>query len=67
MEALCKQSKPIGADFVYAWADAKVGMMEAELAAKIMYATFRRRSCRRLRRGRTSGQRYDSSRRGYVD
>lgn len=31
-------SKAIGADFVYAWSDAKVGMMEAELAAKIMYA-----------------------------
>ena len=31
-------SKSIGADFVYAWKDAKVGMMDAELAAKIMYA-----------------------------
>lgn len=31
-------SKSIGADFVYAWSDAKVGMMDAELAAKIMYA-----------------------------
>ena len=31
-------SKSIGADFVYAWTDAKVGMMDAELAAKIMYA-----------------------------
>lgn len=31
-------SKSIGADFVYAWPDAKVGTMEAELAAKIMYA-----------------------------
>lgn len=31
-------SKSVGADFVYAWADAKVGMMDAELAAKIMYA-----------------------------
>lgn len=31
-------SKAIGADFVYAWDKAKVGMMEAELAAKIMYA-----------------------------
>lgn len=31
-------SKSIGADFVYAWPDAKVGMMDAELAAKIMYA-----------------------------
>lgn len=31
-------SKSIGADLVYAWTDAKVGMMDAELAAKIMYA-----------------------------
>lgn len=31
-------SKSIGADFVYAWKDAKVGMMDAKLAAKIMYA-----------------------------
>ena len=31
-------SKSIGADFVYAWTNAKVGMMDAELAAKIMYA-----------------------------
>ena len=31
-------SKAIGADFTYAWEDAKIGMMDAELAAKIMYA-----------------------------
>lgn len=31
-------SKSIGADLVYAWPDAKVGMMDAKLAAKIMYA-----------------------------
>ncbi|MCI8490966.1 MAG: carboxyl transferase [Lachnospiraceae bacterium] len=31
-------SKSVGADLVYAWPDAKVGMMEAKLAAKIMYA-----------------------------
>ena len=31
-------SKAIGADLVYAWEDAKIGMMEADLAAKIMYA-----------------------------
>jgi len=31
-------SKSIGADLVYAWADAKVGMMDADMAAKIMYA-----------------------------
>ncbi len=30
-------SKSIGADFVYAWENAKIGMMDAGLAAKIMY------------------------------
>jgi len=30
-------SKAIGADIVYAWEDAKIGMMDAKLAAKIMY------------------------------
>lgn len=30
-------SKSIGADMVYAWPNAKVGMMEAKMAAKIMY------------------------------
>lgn len=31
-------SKGLGADFVYAWPKAEVGMMDAKLAAKIMYA-----------------------------
>lgn len=31
-------SKAIGADMVYAWEDAEIGMMDADLAAKIMYA-----------------------------
>ena len=31
-------SKSIGADLVYAWNDAKIGMMDASLAAKVMYA-----------------------------
>lgn len=30
-------SKSVGADMVYAWSDAKVGMMDSKLAAKIMY------------------------------
>ena len=30
-------SKAIGADLVYAWDGSKIGMMDAELAAKIMY------------------------------
>ena len=31
-------SKAIGADMVYAWPDAEIGMMESDMAAKIMYA-----------------------------
>ena len=31
-------SKSIGADMVYAWPTAEIGMMDATLAAKIMYA-----------------------------
>lgn len=31
-------SKAIGADLTYAWSDAQIGMMDAKLAAKIMYA-----------------------------
>ena len=31
-------SKGIGADLVYAWKNAKVGMMDAKMAAKIIYA-----------------------------
>ncbi len=31
-------SKAVGADMVYAWPEAEIGMMEADLAAKIMYA-----------------------------
>ena len=30
-------SKSIGADLVYAWNDAKIGMMDSKMAAKIMY------------------------------
>ncbi|MDY2837075.1 MAG: carboxyl transferase domain-containing protein, partial [Bilifractor sp.] len=30
-------SKSIGADLVYAWTDAKIGMMDSLAAAKIMY------------------------------
>lgn len=31
-------SKAIGADLTFAWKDAQIGMMDAKLAAKIMYA-----------------------------
>lgn len=35
---LAMNSKSIGADIVYAWSDAKIGMMQAQSAVKIMYA-----------------------------
>ncbi|HIS27440.1 MAG TPA: carboxyl transferase [Candidatus Pullilachnospira intestinigallinarum] len=35
---LAMNSKSIGADMVYAWSGAQIGMMDAKLAAKIMYA-----------------------------
>lgn len=35
---LAMNSKSIGADMVYAWPSAEIGMMDAKLAAKIMYA-----------------------------
>lgn len=31
-------SRSLGADMVYAWQDAEIGMMDADLAARIMYA-----------------------------
>ena len=35
---LTMNSKSVGADLVFAWTDAKIGMMDAKAAAKIMYA-----------------------------
>lgn len=35
---IAMNSKSIGADMVYAWPAAEIGMMDAALAAKIMYA-----------------------------
>ena len=35
---LTMNSKSTGADMVFAWPDAQIGMMDAKLAAKIMYA-----------------------------
>ena len=35
---ICMNSKHIGADMVFALPDAQIGMMDADIAAKIMYA-----------------------------
>lgn len=35
---IAMNSKSLGADMVYVWSDAEIGMMDSKLAAKIMYA-----------------------------
>ena len=62
-------SKSIGADIVYAWTTAEIGMMDANLAAKIMYAnsdsaTVKEKAAeyRELQSSPLS-----AARRGYVD
>lgn len=62
-------SKAIGADMVYAWPSAEIGMMEADMAAKIMYADA---DAETLREKAASYKELQSSplsaaRRGYVD
>lgn len=62
-------SKSIGADMVYAWPKAEIGMMEAELAAKIMYAD---KDADTIKEKAEEYRRLQSSplaaaRRGYVD
>lgn len=62
-------SKSIGADFVYAWSDAKVGMMDAELAAKIMYADASADELAKKAKeyDALQGSVTTAARRGYVD
>ena len=62
-------AKSIGADFVYAWKDAKVGMMEAELAAKIMYADAAADEIAEKAKeyDELQGSAETAARRGYVD
>lgn len=62
-------SKAIGADLVYAWPDTKVGMMDAKMAAKIMYADA---SADELDKKAAEYEKLQSdvmaaARRGYVD
>ncbi len=62
-------SKSIGADMVYAWPDAEIGMMDAELAAKIMYADSgadtQKEKAAEYRELQSSPN--SAARRGYVD
>ena len=62
-------SKSIGADMVYAWPTAQIGMMDADLAAKIMYAdadvATQREKAAQYRDLQSSPE--SAARRGYVD
>ena len=62
-------SKAIGADMVYAWPSAEIGMMDADLAAKIMYAD---QDAGTIKEKEEENKKLQSSplsaaRRGYVD
>lgn len=62
-------SKSVGADFVYAWPEAKIGMMDAEMAAKIMYdgACAEELSEKAKEYDALQGSVVSAARRGYVD
>ncbi|MCF2553736.1 acyl-CoA carboxylase subunit beta [Faecalicatena contorta] len=62
-------SKAVGADMVYAWPTAEIGMMDAGLAAKIMYAdadaeTLKEKAAEYKE---LQGSPLSAARRGYVD
>ncbi len=62
-------SKSLGADLVYAWPDAKVGMMDASLAAGIMYADASADVIAEKAKeyDALQGSVFAAARRGYVD
>ena len=66
---IAMNSKSIGADLVYAWPTAEIGMMDASMAAKIMYADA---NAETLKEKAAEYKELQSSpvsaaRRGYVD
>ncbi len=62
-------SKGIGADVVYAWKDAQIGMMDSKMAAKIMYADADAgtQSEKAKEYAALQGSVEAAARRGYVD
>lgn len=62
-------SKAIGADMVYAWPTAEIGMMDAKLAAKIMYAGAEKRvlDAKAAEYKELQSSPMSAARRGYVD
>ena len=66
---IAMNSKSIGADMVYAWENAKIGMMDANLAARIMYdgadAQTQKEKAAEYEKLQSSAK--SAARRGYVD
>lgn len=62
-------SKAIGADYTYAWSNAEIGMMDAKLAAKIMYADADAATIneKAAEYAELQGSVLSAARRGYVD
>ena len=62
-------SKSLGADMVYAWPTAEIGMMEADLAAKIMYADADAETIneKAIEDAELQSSPVSAARRGYVD
>lgn len=62
-------SKSIGADMVYAWENAKIGMMDANLAARIMYddADMETQKEKAAEYEKIQSSAKSAARRGYVD
>ena len=68
-------SKSLGADMVYAWPGAKIGMMESKMAARIMYADELAAADDKLAKEREIAAKIDelqgsalaAAKRGYID
>ncbi|MCQ2507527.1 MAG: carboxyl transferase [Dorea sp.] len=62
-------SKTIGADVVYAWPESEIGMMDAKLAAKIMYADCDAKTIneKAAEYSELQSSPLSAARRGYVD
>lgn len=67
--AVMMNSKSIGADLVYAWPEAKMGMMDAKLAAEIMYpsASAEELAKKTKEYDELQGNIMTAAKRGYVD
>lgn len=63
---IAMNSKSIGADMVYAWENAKIGMMDADLAARIMYETADAQTQKKKRQNMRSFSPVRSQRRAEV-